>query len=168
MKTILSVITIAFLSAAVVSCTKSDLSGNTIQTPVNTDPYISATINRSIVQPTAMELGTPSSILRQGDVVTIFVPFATRNEAIVSTTLTITDDATGEIIETHNLSHSTDPSATDLTLPENLYNDGNYFFVTFAVGDAYVGKTVSLKTKLEGQNISSEDVIPAAFTVIAN
>ena len=166
MKTIFHLFVIAYLSFAAVSCTKTDLSKLTAETPPDTDPAIYSKIERYIVQPSPMELGTPSAVLRQGETVTIFLPYSVTNESFASAKMTMTDDATGLPINTYDLVPSTDPSAANLTLPENLFYNPPFFFVSFVVDEGYTSKTVSISTYLEGQVTYSADVINAAFTVI--
>ena len=166
MKTIFHLCVVAIFSLAAVSCTKSDLIEQHSTTPPNTDPVIDSKINRFIVEPSAMELGTASAVMHQGDRVTIFLPYSVGNETFVSTTVTMTDDATGLPINTYDLLSYTDPSASQLGLPDNMIYHPEFFFVTFVADENYTGKTVSITTNLAGQTVSSTDVLNAAFSVI--
>jgi hypothetical protein len=166
MKTIFHLCVVAFISFATLSCTKTDLSKLTAETPVNNDPYISSKIDKYIVQPGSMELGTSSAIMHQGDSVTIFLPYSVVNESFVTSKVTMTDDATGLPINTYDLVSYTDPSASQLKLPDDLFYHPEFFFVTFVADESYTGKTVSITTTLEGQTTYSSDVLNGAFSII--
>ena len=166
MKTIFQLCVITFLSFAAVSCTKSGIIKASQPTPVNADPYISSKIERNIVQPAEMELGTPAAIIHQGETVTIFVPYSITNESFVNTKITMNDDATGLPLNTYELVSSADPSASQLTLPASMYDQPNFYFVTFAADESYVGKRVSITAKLEGEITYSVNELNAAFTVV--
>jgi hypothetical protein len=166
MKTIFHLCIIAFFSFAVLSCTKTDFTKLAAQAPLNTDPYISSKIEKNIVQPAEMELGTPSAIVHQGDTVTIFLSYSIANEAFSNARVTMSDDATGLPIKEYDLVPSTDPSASQLTLPASLSNHPDFFFVSFVADESYTGKTISINTDLEGQITNSTDVLKAAFSVI--
>ena len=153
----------AILCVGAVSCTKST-SG--IAMPSNNEPFIYSKINTSIAQPIHMQLGTESSILSVGDRVTIFLPYSSRNEEFVSRNITMTDVLTEEPIRTYQLVSSEDPSASDLILPDDMLDQQNFFFVTFVIDESYTGKSITLKSTLEGQHTSSRDVMPAAFSVL--
>jgi hypothetical protein len=167
MKTLFNFFVIAVLSMGALSCTKSS-STSTIVTPPppNTDPFIYSRINRNIVQPVTMQLGTTSSILHIGDVVTIFLPYSSTNEEFVSTTITMADGSTDLPINTYSLVSSADASASGLTLPDDMLDQHNFFFVTFVIDETYLGKSVSLKSKLEGQITTSTDALAGAFSVV--
>jgi hypothetical protein len=166
MKTIFHLCVIAFFSFATLSCRKTDLTKFTAETPPITDPFIYSKIEKNIVEPAGMELGTPSAIIHQGERVTIFLPYSIANETFATAKVTMTDDATGLPISTYDLVPYTDPSASNLTLPGNLFNHPEFFFVSFVADESYVGKTVSVTTNLEGQITYSTDVLNAAFSVI--
>jgi hypothetical protein len=158
---------IAFLSVAAVSCTKSDLSKLTAEPAPITDPFIYSKIEKTIAEPSEMELGTAGAIIQQGQRVTIFLPYSIANETLVNAKMTMTDDATGLVINTYDLIPSTDAAAAQLTLPTNIIiNHSEFFFITFVADESYAGKTVSITTMLEGQVTYSNDVLNAAFSVI--
>jgi hypothetical protein len=166
MKTIFHLCVIAFFSFATLSCRKTDLTNLTTETLPNTNPYIYSKIERNIVEPSGMELGTPSAIIHQGERVTIFLPYSIANEIFVTAKMTMTDDATGLPINTYDLIPYTDPSASQLTLPTSLVDHPEFFFVTFVADESYADKTVSLTTELEGQFTYSTDALNEAFSVV--
>jgi hypothetical protein len=148
------------------SCTKSKLTDLTGTANPNNEPFIYSKIERNIVQPAPMELGTSSAVIRTGDTVTFFLPYTSRNEEFVESTVVLSDDATGLAINQYDLLPYSDPSAAQLNLPENLTGQPEFFFVTFVADESFVGKTVSITTRLEGQITISTDVLNAAFSVI--
>ena len=166
MKTIFHLCTIALLCFVTLSCTKTDLSKLTAEPAPNNDPAISSGIERKIVQPIEVELGTPDAIFHQGETVTIFIPYSIANETFTSTKITMTDDATGLPINTYDLVSSNDPSASQLTLPATVQNKPQFFFVSFVADEGYTGKTISITTNLEGQVTYSADELKTAFTVV--
>jgi hypothetical protein len=166
MKTIFHLCTIALLSFVTLSCTKTDLSKLTAEPAPNNDAAITSRIERNIVQPIEVELGTPDAIIHQGETVTIFLPYSIANETFAATKITMTDDATGLPINTYDLVPSTDPSASQLTLPGTIFNEPQFFFVSFVADEAYAGKTVSITTNLEGQVTYSIEELKAAFSVV--
>lgn len=165
MKTIIHLCVVATISLATLSCKKSDLPQNNLLTTSNNDAVIDSRIDRFILEPTSMELGTPDAIIHQGDRVTIFLPYEIVNENFVSAMITMTDDATGLPVYTYDMVSSKDPSASQLVLPENLSDNAEFFFVTFVANEDYTGKTISITTKLIGHSTSSTDVLNAAFYV---
>ena len=165
MKTIIHLCVIATLSFATLSCKKSDLPQNNLLTATNNDAVIDSRIDRFILEPTSMELGTPDAIIHEGDRVTIFLPYEIVNENFVSAMITMTDDATGLPVNTYDMVSSKDPTASQLVLPENLMNNPEFFFVTFVANEDYTGKTISVTTKLVGNSTFSTDVLNAAFSV---
>jgi len=168
MKTVFQFFVVALLSFGTLSCTKSTSTNNVVSPPPsNNDPFIYSRISRNIVQPVAMQLGTASSTLHMGDVVTIFVPYDSRNEEFTSTAITLSDDATNLPINTYSMISSEDPLAADLNLPEEIMvGQHNFFFVTFRIDESYIGKSVAITSLLEGQITSSTDIITGAFHVV--
>jgi len=165
MKTISRLCAIAIFSLCVASCTKTDLN-QTVPNPVTAEPTISSRIERNIVEPGEMELGTPAAIIHGGERITIFVPYSIINEAFTSSRITMTDEATGETIDSYDLVPSTDPSGYELNKPSSMHEQPNFFFVTFVANESYVGKTVAITTTLQGQVTLSTDVLNSAFTVV--
>lgn len=166
MKTIFRLCLIAIISFGALSCTKSNMSDLAGTTAPDIEPFVYSKIERNIVQPAPMELGTSSAIIHQGDSVTIFLPYSRRNEEFVKSTIIMTDDATGATINMYDLIPYTDPSASQLNLPENLTGQPEFFYVTFVADESYTGRTVSIATRLEGQITMSTDALYGAFTVI--
>ena len=168
MKTVFQFFVVAILSFGALSCTKSSSTNNVVMPPPSSnDPFIYSRISRNIVQPVSMQLGTASSTLHLDDVVTIFVPYDSRNEEFTSTAITMADEATNLPINTYDMISSEDPSAADLNLPEEImFGQHKFFFVTFHIDESYIGKSVSITSRLEGQITSSTDVINGAFNVV--
>jgi hypothetical protein len=169
MKTIFHLCIIAILSLAAISCTKSDLSRLTAEQPVdtNTDPFIYSKIERNIVEPFEVQLGTPDAVFQEGEKVTIFLPYSIANETFSTAKVTMTDDATGLPINTYDLLSYNDASASQLALPASLSDHKQpFFFISFIADEGYAGKTVSITTTLEGQATNSTDVVNAAFSVV--
>lgn len=166
MKTIVRLCLIAIISFGAMSCTKSKVTDLTGTANPDNEPFVYSKIERTIVQPAPMELGTSSAVIHSGETVTIFVPYISRNEEFVKTTVVMTDDATGLAINQYDLISHLDPSAAQLNLPENLTGQPEFFFVTFVADESYTGRTVSITTRLEGQITNSTDFLIAAFTVI--
>ena len=169
MKTVFRICVVAFLSVGAMSCTKSSSSGTSgIVTPPapDTDPFIYSKINTQIAEPVPMQLGTESSIVHPGDRVTIFVPYSLRNETFAYATITMADKLTNEPIRTYDMISSEYASSSEIVLPENMGDDNRFFFVTFVVDGSYANKSITLKSKLQGQITSSSDELIGAFTVI--
>jgi hypothetical protein len=157
----------AILCVGAASCTKSSGTSGIVAPPnPSIEPFIYSKINPSIAQPARMQLGTASSILNVGDQVTIFLPYSSWNEEFVSRTITMIDQATNEPIGSYVLTSSEDPSASDLILPEDMLDKQQFFFVTFVIDENYIGKSITLKTTLQGQHASSFDEMPGAFNVL--
>ncbi|HET6993422.1 MAG TPA: hypothetical protein VFI06_00505 [Chitinophagaceae bacterium] len=167
MKTVFHLCVVAVISFAALSCTKSDFSRLTAENPSNpnTDPYISSKIERNIVDPGEMELGTASAIIHQGEKVTIFVPYTIGNEVFSTATITMTDDATGLPIKTYDLLSYNDESSAQLTLPATVSRSQEFYFISFVADESYTGKTISITSLLEGHATSSTAVIQSAFSV---
>jgi hypothetical protein len=167
MKMIFRLCAIAFFSIALSSCSKTDLSIPQGGAPPTPDAFISSRIEPNIVEPADMTLGTTSAVLHQGDKMTIFVPYSISNESFVTATVTMTDDATGLPINTYDLVPSTDALASNITLPQSLFNQQNFYFLSFIADENYGGKTVTITTTLVGEVTHSTEVLNAAFSVIA-
>ena len=165
MKTITHLCVAAILSFAIVSCKKSVLPQNDQLPAFNNEPFLDSRIDRFIMEPTSMELGTPDAIVHEGNQVTIFLPYEIVNDNFVSAMITMTDDATGLPVNTYELVSSKDPSASQLVLPEDLSDNADFFFVTFVANEDYTGKSISITTKLIGHSTSSTDVLNSAFSV---
>ena len=165
MKTIFQFCAVAIISLAVISCQKSNLSEFSVAPP-NTDPMIYSKISKQIVQPAAMELGSQSAVIHEGETVTIFLPYTAKNESFVSATIKMTDALTGETINTYDMVPSADESASQLQLPDELLDHPEFFFITFVANENYTGRSVSISTNLTGQVTSSTDEVVSAFSVV--
>ena len=165
MKTIFHLCIIAIFSFAAVACKKSALPEPIAAIPGYNEPGITSKINRFIMEPVSMQLGTEYSVIHKGDKVTILVPYTNVNENITSATITMTDDATGLPVGTYDLIPSTDESASLLTLPKNMTYQKDFYYVSFEASEEYFGKKISITTTLVGENMTSTDVLSAAFTV---
>jgi len=112
-----------------------------------------------------MVLGTESSVLHVGNRVTIFVPYTMTNEAFVSTTITVADKLSDAPIRTYELISSEDDLAAEIVLPDNMRSQSHYLFATFVLDGSYANKSVTLKSRLQGQTTSSSDELIGAFSV---
>jgi hypothetical protein len=165
MKTIFHLCVIAIFSIATVSCKKSDLSDVTSEPTVYTEPTISSKINPFIIEPSALELGTEFAVIHTDEKVTFFIPYSITNENIKNATVTMTDDATGLTVNTYNLIPSSDPSASSLNFPDNMELGKEFYFISFVASEEYVGKTISISTRISGESTTSRDQLNAAFSV---
>jgi hypothetical protein len=118
------------------------------------------------MEPAPMELGTANSTIYLGETAKFFVPYSIVNEQIVNATMTMVDDATGEVVGTYDMLPSTDESAALLSLPEGMSADQPFYFVSFTAGNEYFGKTISLHSKVTGQSSKSNVSLAAAFQVM--
>jgi len=112
-----------------------------------------------------MVLGTESSVLHVGNRVTIFVPYTMTNDAFVSTTITVADKLSDAPIRTYELISSEDDLAAEIVLPDNMRSQSHYLFATFVLDGSYANKSVTLKSRLQGQTTSSSDELIGAFSV---
>ena len=164
MKIIFRFCVAAILCVGALSCTKSS-SSDVVTPPSNTEPFIFSNINRTISQPSQMVLGTESSVLHVGNRVTIFVPYTMTNDAFVSTTITVADKLSDAPIRTYELISSEDDLAAEIVLPDNMRSQSHYLFATFVLDGSYANKSVTLKSRLQGQTTSSSDELIGAFSV---
>ena len=165
MKTIFRLCVITVLSVAAVSCKKADLAAPVSATSEYVEPTISSKINPFIIEPASLELGTEFAVVHTDEKATFFIPYSIANENIKSATVTMTDDATGTIVNTYTLVPSSDPSAASLNLPDNMELGKDFYFISFVASEEYVGKTISISTRISGESTTSRDLLSAAFSV---
>jgi hypothetical protein len=167
MKTTFHICLIALISFATVSCSKSEMGQNPTATFAPAKAEVSASIHRFIMEPSPMEIGTVASTIDYGSDVTLFVPYTLVNEQVVSAKISMIDDATGQMIKSYNLVHSSNETALLLSLPANLLDfNQDYYFIRFNAGDDFNGKTVTLQTEIKGQVSKVKDAVTGAFTVL--
>jgi hypothetical protein len=157
----LSLLAVGFL--AMVSCSKTDAPVDN-QPPVPDLPNITSKIFPYTTQPVNATLGSAQTVFNTGDAVTLFVPYGVGNDVIVSSTLVVTDHASGDAIATFNLIPSTDTSAAQLTIPADLQNVP-FMFVTFTADNNYTGKVIDINTSIVGNKAHSEDSLATAFSI---
>jgi hypothetical protein len=163
MKTVIRLSFLAFASFVMFSCKKSDtLVVN--EPPVPDTPNITSKIFPYTTQPVSTSLGSAQTVFTTGDVVTIFVPYGVGNDDIVSSTLVVSDNASGDAIATFDLLPNTDPSAAQLNVPADLH-DVPFMFVTFTADNNFSGKVIDVATSIVGNKAHSEDTLATAFSV---
>ena len=167
MKTFFRLCLLATFSIVVSSCTKTNFdqtTNNTAQPPIPT-PVIEAKIYRFINQPFETRLGTAEAIFHEGDNVVIYIPYLVTNDKLQNASISMINDAKGLEIAKFDLLPSTDPSADQLKVPQEI-KDLPFMFVTFTADNNFTDKTISLITTFTGNLTTTTDAIPAAFSVV--
>src|SRR6185436_10773654 len=163
MKTILSLLLAAIVSATVISCTKNQLPENNFVTSVNNNPEISSKIFTKTNNPAPMEFGA-STVITTGSKVAIYLPYGINKDVMQTATVTLTDAVTEETLGTFNLLESTHSSAATLSIPYDLAWVP-FKFAAITLDNTYTGRTITITTHLAGQVAVSDDVLPGAFSV---
>jgi hypothetical protein len=163
MKTILNLAFTAAISITVISCTKNQLPENNFETTVNNDPAITSKIFDKTNNPATMEFGA-STVVNTGAKLAIYLPYGINKDVMQTSTITLMDTNTEEVLGTFNLLPSTHSSAATLTIPYELAYVP-FMFAAIDIDNTYTGRSVSIYTHLAGQYAISDDLLPNAFTV---
>jgi hypothetical protein len=163
MKTIFSLAIAAFMSAAFISCTKDQLSGNDFVTSVNNNPEITSKIFTKSNDPAPLEFGA-NTVISTGSRLAIYLPYGINKDVMQTATITLTDAATEETLGIFNLLESTHSSAATLNIPTDLAWVP-FKFAAIDIDNTYTGRTITIRTHLAGQVAVSDDVFANAFSV---
>ena len=162
MKTILSLAAIV-VSVGLFSCTKNQLPVNNFETTVNNDPGITSKIFTKTNDPASMEFGS-GTVINTGAKVAIYLPYGINKDVMQTSTITLMDTNTEEVLGTFNLLPSTHSSASTLHIPGDLAWVP-FMFAAIDIDNNYTGRSITISTHLAGQYAVSDDVMPNAFTV---
>ena len=164
MKNLFRLSLVALVIIAVSSCTKSELTNSTVNPPPDTSPALQAKIYHFVNEPAEMELGTPNAILHEGEQMTFYVPYALSNDQLTDASVSLIETGTETELANFTLISYTDPSAATLNLPADL-RYVPFMFVRFTPDNTFTGKTITIRTVFNSNQLTSVDELNAAFSV---
>ncbi|MGQ0738284.1 MAG: hypothetical protein ACT4OJ_04420 [Bacteroidota bacterium] len=161
MKNLFRLSALAVLTGAFVSCSKSadnltDSDNAPAGARMNMSRDASAAetwtkIYPGVAEPRITMLGNPDSYLYTDDQTVFYVIVSSDadSQESFSGTLTLTDDATGDPIQTYTMLSDKDPAAANLIVPEEiLQGQLRFMFAVVTLDSQYTGKTVSLNSAI--------------------
>ena len=154
---------IAIISIAAISCTKNQLPENNFETTVNNNPAIDSRIFAKTNNPASIEFGA-GAVINTGTKLAIYLPYGINKDVMQTSTITLMDTNTEEVLGTFNLLPSTHSSAATLTIPYDLAYVP-FMFAAIDIDNTYTGRSITISTHLAGQYTISDDVLSDAFTV---
>jgi len=154
---------VVFVATAFISCSKSadQLAG--LQAPGDGNARMGKSreaanasdtwtkVYPEINQPRATVLGNFDSYLFDGDQAVFYVVINGRDDLpqLLSGTLTLVDEATGDEIQTIDMIPYYDPAASNLYMPPGDVMLSPYMLAVVNINSQYVGKTVTLQSSIQ-------------------
>jgi hypothetical protein len=163
MKTVIRLGFLSFLSLVLFSCKKENTLGFATGQQ-STEASITSNIFPFTNQPAETVLGKAQSVFHTGDVVIIYVPYGVSNDMVTSGTLTIKDASNNEVLNTYEMSPSTEETMVQLNVPAELRST-QFMFASFPIDETYAGKTVHIVTSLQGNKAVSESILENGFSI---
>lgn len=165
MKTIHYLYVLAIFSASFVACKKYEVPPNAdFANTINTEPAITSKIFNQTNNPFTVQFGNTNAVFSAGDKVAIYLPFGINKDVLQTSTITLSDASTEEVLGVFNLLSSTDPSVSVLNVPYDLWYVP-FRFITVNIDTNYSGRTITMTSTLTGELTSSIDILSNAFTV---